>query len=189
MMHHTFPESMRCIPQVTVTIGKTRGVATVKWEASPTGDVIADAVVALLMHAQSSSASIRLSSKPCRHPRSKSEGDETEGEPSNKKLREDDTETTESRLHLIYDTLRDQFEKVEAVYESTNGTYEITTDAGFETGSLGADGVLVCTAKVEFDDSTGGNAEINVECSDEKLASNVLECLRNLASASAPLKT
>ncbi len=59
-----------------VTTGKTRGVAIVEWEASPEGDVIADAVVALLMHAQSSTASIRLTSKPCRHPRASDDVEE-----------------------------------------------------------------------------------------------------------------
>ena len=46
---------------------KRRGVAVVEWDASPANDVIADAVVALVMHAQTSAASIRLFSKPCRH--------------------------------------------------------------------------------------------------------------------------
>ena len=49
---------------VAVT-AKRRGVAVVEWDASPANDVIADAVVALLMHAQTSAASIRLFSKPC----------------------------------------------------------------------------------------------------------------------------
>ena len=54
--------------QIKVTVGggeKRRGVAVVEWDASPANDVIADAVVALVMHAQTSAASIRLFSKPC----------------------------------------------------------------------------------------------------------------------------
>ena len=39
--------------QVKVIAGKTRGV-TVEWDCSSVGDVIADSVVALIMHAQSS---------------------------------------------------------------------------------------------------------------------------------------
>jgi hypothetical protein len=170
--------------KVTVSLGKTRGVAVVEWEASPAGDVIADAVIALLMHAQSSAASIRLTSKPCRHPRAQDE----DGEPSAKKPREDDEGLTESRLRLICDTLRDQFDQVEAVYEGNIGTYEIKTDTGLESGVADEDGVLTCTAKVVFEDSVGGNAEITVECPDQKLASNVQECLRNLASTLVPLK-
>jgi hypothetical protein len=169
--------------KVTVSLGKTRGVAVVEWEASPAGDVIADAVIALLMHAQSSAASIRLTSKPCRHPRAQDE----DGEPSAKKPREDDEGLTESRLRLIRDTLRDQFDQVEAVYEGNVGTYEITTDTGLEAGVADENGVLTCIAKVVFEDSVGGNAEITVECPDQKLASNVQECLRNLASTLVPL--
>jgi hypothetical protein len=171
--------------KVTISLGRTRGVAVVEWEASPAGDVIADAVIALLMHAQSSAASIRLTSKPCRHPRAQDE----DGEPSAKKPREDDAEgLTESRLRLICDTLRDQFEQVEAVYEGNIGTYEITTDTGLESGVADENGVLTCIAKVVFADSVGGNAEITVECPDQKLASNVQECLRNLANTLVPLK-
>jgi hypothetical protein len=137
------------------------------------------------MHAQSSAASIRLTSKPCRHPRAQDE----DGEPSAKKPREDDAEgLTESRLRLICDTLRDQFEQVEAVYEGNIGTYEITTDTGLESGVADENGVLTCIAKVVFADSVGGNAEITVECPDQKLASNVQECLRNLANTLVPLK-
>jgi Pre-mRNA 3'-end-processing endonuclease polyadenylation factor C-term/Beta-Casp domain/Zn-dependent metallo-hydrolase RNA specificity domain len=43
--------------------------AIVEWEANPQGDVLADAIVALILQAQSCAASIRLTSKPCRHPR------------------------------------------------------------------------------------------------------------------------
>jgi len=162
--------------KVSVLLGKTKGVAIVGWAASPAGDVIADAVIALLMHAQSSAASIRLTSKPCRHPRP-SDDDST---PSSKKQRAEDT--TSSRLVLIKDTLKDQFEKVEAVYEGNTGIYEIITDTGLESSAVNDDGVLTCTAKVAFADDTGSQAEITVECSDMKLASHVRECLNGLAA-------
>lgn len=169
-----------------MTTGKTRGVAIVEWEASPEGDVIADAVVALLMHAQSSTASIRLTSKPCRHPRASEDATE---EPSKKQKVKDETTTSKSRLHLIYDTLKEQFKDVEAVYEGNTGSFEISSDAGFESGALGEDETLVCTAKVEFDDPSGATAKITVECPDKKLGSNVQECLQNLAAAAAPIET
>lgn len=153
-----------------------------EWEASPAGDVIADAVVALLMHAQSSTASIRLTSKPCRHPRV------SEEEASKKQKREEHT-TSESRLRLVYDTLKDQFETVEAVYEGNTGTFEITTDSGLGSSSLADDGWLVCTATVAFVDDSGKVAKITVECTDKKLAANVQECLQNLAAAAAPIQT
>ena len=175
---------------MTVSFGTSKGVAIVEWEASPAGDVVADAAIALLMHAQSSAASIRLTSKPCRHPRNENEKDTpegvTEGEPAAKKPRED---LTESRLRLIRDALRDQFVTVEAVFEGNTATYEIPVDCGLETGSVDEDGTVTCTAKVSFDDSTGESAEISVECVDEKVAANVLACLQNLATVIAPLQT
>eukprot|EP00584_Thalassiosira_punctigera_P005734 CAMPEP_0172534282 /NCGR_PEP_ID=MMETSP1067-20121228/6709_1 /TAXON_ID=265564 ORGANISM="Thalassiosira punctigera, Strain Tpunct2005C2" /NCGR_SAMPLE_ID=MMETSP1067 /ASSEMBLY_ACC=CAM_ASM_000444 /LENGTH=653 /DNA_ID=CAMNT_0013319059 /DNA_START=73 /DNA_END=2030 /DNA_ORIENTATION=- len=51
--------------QVNVVAGGTPGAVTVEWDCSSVGDVIADSVVALIMHAQSSAASIRLTSQPC----------------------------------------------------------------------------------------------------------------------------
>ena len=166
--------------QITIITGKSRGVATVEWEASPANDVIADAVVALLMHAQSSVASIRLTSRPCRH----GTAEVIEDEPSNKKQKT----TTESRLRLIRDVLLEQFESVEAVYESNSATYEITTDCRLESGVVDDDGSLVCCAKVEFDDDQGTCATVTVECADNKLAQNVRECIQSLAAAAAPLE-
>jgi cleavage and polyadenylation specificity factor subunit 3 len=166
--------------QITVTVGKTKGVATAEWDASPANDVIADAVVALVMHSQSSSASIRLTSKPCRHPRA------AEDEPASKIAR-DETTTTASRLKLISDSLKDQFQQVESVYESNRATYEITTDCGYDASVVSEDGTLVCNVSVEFEDDMGNNALITVECADTKLASNVRECIRNLTAAAGPV--
>jgi hypothetical protein len=155
-------------------------VAIVAWEASPAGDVIADAVIALLMHAQSSAASIRLTSKPCRHPRPSDE----DSVPSSKKSRPENV--VQSRLVLIKDTLKDQFEKVEAVYEGNTGTFEISSDCGLEPSAVNDDGELTCTATVSFVDETGSNAEITVECADQKLALHVQECLKGFAATFAP---
>lgn len=167
---------------VSVTVGNRKGIAVVEWEASPAADVIADALIALLMHAQSSAASIRLSSQPHHHPKN-----EESGEPSAKKQRSHNEDLTENRLQLIKGILKDQFSNVEAVYEGNTGTYEITTDCGLESRAS-EDGELTCTVKVIFDDATGSYAEITVECEDEKLATNVRECLRNLTVAFAPIK-
>ena len=168
--------------KVTISLGNSKSVAIVEWEASPAGDVIADAVIALLMHAQSSAASIRLTSKPCRHPRSV----EDEDGPSSKKAREDDLAS--SRLKLIADTLRDQFAEVEAVYEGNTGSFEIKTNTDLESGAADEKGAIICTLKVEFDDAMAQNAEISVECPDSKLAANVQDCIKNLAAAAAPLQ-
>lgn len=167
---------------VSIVLGMTNGVAIVEWEASPAGDVIADAVIALLMHAQTSVASIRLTSKPCRHPRSSDDGSAIS---SNKKSRAEDM--SQSRLTLIKDTLKDQFHTVEAVYEGNTGTFEITTDSGLDSNAATENGVLVCTAKVSFSDNTGSFAEIVVECPDQKLGSHVQNCLKGLASTLAPI--
>mmetsp|Transcript_28920 Transcript_28920/g.43620 ORF Transcript_28920/g.43620 Transcript_28920/m.43620 type:complete len:402 (+) Transcript_28920:704-1909(+) len=178
--------------QVKVTTGKTRGIATVEWEASPLGDVLADSVVALLMHAQSSAASIRLTSQPCGHQRkvsSSSEENEDGDQPPSKKLREEKSQsTTESRLRLIHNTLLEQFKNVEATYESRVGTFEIKTDAGLESGSLADDDVLICNVRVEFEDDMGIDSKITVECNDGKLATNIQDCIQNVATAAAPIK-
>lgn len=167
--------------QIKVKVGEKKGVAFIEWEASPANDVIADAIIALIMHAQSSAASIRLTSKPCRHPRA------AEDEPSNKISRDESTTTT-SRLKLIADSIKDQFEKVETVYEGNSATYEITTDCGHDTNAISEDGTLVCNVKVEFEDERGNNALITVECEDTKLANNIKDCIRNLTSAAGPVQ-
>eukprot|EP00934_Nitzschia_sp_Nitz4_P008826 Nitzschia sp. Nitz4//scaffold58_size112336//52644//55069//NITZ4_004031-RA/size112336-augustus-gene-0.23-mRNA-1//-1//CDS//3329554983//8816//frame0 len=169
---------------VSVTLGSLVGVARVEWEASPAGDVIADALIALLMHAQSSAASIRLTSKPCRHPRTN--GDSSSDEPSPKKSRQEET-LSENRLRFIQDTLREQFAQVEAVFEGKTGTYEITTDTGLDTDITNEEGPLTCSAKVAFSDDLASCAEITVECSDQKLAANVRDCIRAMAATLAPI--
>jgi len=192
--------------EVTVTTGKTKGIATVEWKASTVGDILADSVVALLMHAQSSAASIRLSGKPCFHrqPTNDDDTDSTDGpEPANKKARndndnnDDDTPTTtpkqtrtERILRLFHTTLLQQFATVEAVYDGAlRASFEIQTDAGLESGSLGEGNVLVCNATVEFEGgSLSTDAKITVECEDEKLGGNVRDCLKNVALTAAPLK-
>lgn len=167
--------------QVKVIAGKTNGVATVEWDCSSVGDVIADSVVALIMHAQSSAASIRLTGRPCSHRR--------------KKQREEDSDpkvTTEEYLKALYQALSDQFLSVEATYEANKGTFEINIDAknddkGDKEGEAAAkdDGALVCNATVEFEKDSDGTAKITVESEDEKLANNVRACLQGVAAASA----
>ena len=178
--------------QVKVTTGKTRGVATVSWDASPAGDILADAVVALLMHAQSSIASIRLTSQPCGHRRKKTPEDDDE--PASKKQKEEEEEeespanVIESRLRLIHNTLLEQFDNVEATYEGSTASFEIQTDTGLE--KYPADGgILTCTVKIEFEDESNGiEAKVTVECEDATLAGNLQECVKNVALSSAPIK-
>lgn len=132
------------------------------------------------MHSQSSAASIRLSGRPCNHKRKKQrEGAENE----------DPQKAIEDHLRIMLQSLRDNFISVEATYEAKKATFEITIDAN--TGNnVGADGEenqgLVCTAIVAFENDLNDVAKITVESEDEKLATNVRDCLQNIAIASAP---
>jgi hypothetical protein len=167
--------------QVTITTGKTRGVAIVEWKASPMGDIIADSVIALLMHAQSSAASIRLTSKPCNHKRNAQtpSDDMGEDEPERKRPR--------TILKIFHDTLLEQFESIEATFEARKASFEIKTDTRLDSVPLEAGNQLVCNVEIEFEDGNDLDARIKVECSDEKLSKNVQECLKNIAKAVNPL--
>lgn len=176
-----------CLSQISIKTGVKKGVATVEWLASPAGDVIADSVVALLMHAQSSSASIRLSSKPCRHPSDAGLLDDQNNKSSKKPRDDNDTSIdgiVESRLRFVYGLLKDQFRQVEAVYERNIASFEVVTDSGLESNIVADDdGKLRCNVKVEVDENTGDNAIISIECQDQKLAANIQKTIKNALSA------
>jgi len=90
-------------------------------------------------------------------------------------------------LNLIAHSIKDQFENVETVYEGNSATYEITTDCGHDASVISEDGTLVCNVKVEFEDASGNNATVTVECKDLKLSKNIRECIQNLAAAAGPV--
>lgn len=174
--------------QIKIKTGVQQGVVTIEWQASPAGDIIADSVVALIMHAQSSVASIRLSSKPCRHPNDNGLDDD---EQQKKKIKNEDgtsetiNEVVESRLRYVHALLKDQFQNVDAVYDSNIATFEIVTDSGLVT-TLDEDNededngkFLKCLVTVEVDKLAGDKAEIKIECRDEKFAANIQKTLRN----------
>jgi Pre-mRNA 3'-end-processing endonuclease polyadenylation factor C-term len=167
---------------VSIKTGLKKGVATVEWQASPSGDVIADSIVSLLMHAQSSAASIRLSSKPCRHYSDAELGDDDNK--SSKKIRDDVNELVESRLRFVHGLLKDQFREVDAVYEANKASFEILTDSGLESTPVGLDedGKLKCSVSIEVDKDYGDKAKIVIECQDQKLASNIQKTLKNALS-------
>ena len=169
---------------VQVVLAPNSGVALVEWDASPQGDVLADAVIALIMHAQSSAASIRMTSQPCRHYRAKEPAEEEESD-SNKRAKTR-TAVTSSRLKLIHKTLQAQFEKVETVYEGNKGTYEIQTDSGL--ASTVPEGGVSCTVQVLLEDDEGDSAQVSVESHDEELANQVRKCIQSLAHATQPIK-
>ena len=160
-------------------------MAIVKWKATPATDIVADALIALIMHAQSSAAAIRLSSTPCRHGSQVVNDSEVDGEGD---VQMNDVSLTENRLRLIADTLKDQFENVEVVYEGNSASYEIKTDTSLTPGIIQENEHLTCTVNVSFPDDSGGIAEIRVECLDELLAANIQECIRNLTRFAAPLR-
>jgi len=137
------------------------------------------------MHAQSSASSIRLTSKPCRHPRDQVSGDMK----SQKKQKAGDADIVGSRLRFIHALLKEQFQNVEAVYEGNMGSYEIVTDSGLEAGVLNEEGKLMCSVTVEFEDASGSKAKVVVECLDTKLAKNVQDMLHNAVTASTSIKT
>jgi len=170
--------------QVRVIVGSSKGVVLVEWIASPAGDVIADSVVALIMHAQSSSASILLTSKPCRHARSEDRDLEDDDA---KRQRSDGIDPSSERLRFLYATLTDQFQHVDAVYEGNRGTFEITTDSGLDSVE-DDDGKLRCVVEVRLEGSTASAAEIRVESKDVTLASNVQACLQSVVAASLPIE-
>lgn len=153
--------------------------------------MIADAVVALIMHAQTSAASIRLTGRPCSHRRKKVREASEEEEDNLKKQ-------TEEYLRASYQALKSQFLFVEAAYEANRGKFEIKIDAATtekkrenvdgDDDDADDDGAVVCNATVEFENGlVDGTAKITVESEDEKLASNVRVCLQNVAAAMAPI--
>ncbi len=170
--------------QVTVTTGKAKGVAIVEWKASPVGDIMADSVIALLMHAQSSAASIRLTSKPCLCQKRNAEGitpdiEEDKDMPEKKRPRQ--------LLRILHDTLLKQFDSIEATYEARKATFEISTDTRLDSVPMEAGKQLNCNVDIEFEEGNDIDAIIKVECIDEKLAKNVQECLKNVAKSLNPV--
>lgn len=155
--------------KVSITVGKTPGVATVVWQAHPENDVLADAVVALISQAQCSPAAIRLTSQPCRHRGSNAAEQQFPAEPA---------VLTESRIQIMRDTLRRQFENVEVVTEGNRATFEIrredTTD-------------VTCTLYVNFPDGQGQSATVHAESTDGALAQNVQDCIQSLVVATYPI--
>ncbi len=168
--------------QVNVTTGKSRGVAIVEWNASPVGDIMADSVVALLMHAQSSAASLRLTSAPCCPKRTAEEGS-----PDDQNAEGRERKRPRTILRIFHDTLLEQFDTVEATYEARKANFEISSDTRLDSVPLEEGNRLVCNVEIEFEEGNDIDARIQVECSDEKLAKNVQECLKGVAKSLNPV--
>mmetsp|Transcript_43655 Transcript_43655/g.64032 ORF Transcript_43655/g.64032 Transcript_43655/m.64032 type:complete len:521 (-) Transcript_43655:77-1639(-) len=161
--------------QVKIIIGKSRAIATIEWEASPVGDLLADAVIALIMHSHTSAASIRMTSTPCNHAQDplvhmkqqqqptkqhpdqpsaakRIKHEENYDQPSSIKQDPQQLSLQESHLRTINQLLLEQFDTVKPTYpDAYTGSYEIETDSGLESISLeNTNGVLRCTVRVEF---------------------------------------
>lgn len=138
------------------------------------------------MHAQSSSASIRLTSQPCR----RSHHQQTDSAPSPKKVKtESGRDLVDSRLKLLYGVLRQQFLNVDATYEGLDATFDIETDAGLAKDTLNEDGKLLCSVRVSFNDATATAAKVSVESRDTKLAANVEEMLQIAVKSATAVNT
>ena len=133
------------------------------------------------MHAQSSAASIRLTSKPCFHKRNSQTPDDSD------EAEEPDRKRPRTLLRIFHDTLLEQFDSVEATYEARKASFEINTDTRLDSVSLDDGNKLTCNVEIEFDADNDIDAKIKVECSDEKLGKNVQECLRNVAKSLNPV--
>eukprot|EP00588_Corethron_pennatum_P002225 CAMPEP_0194287154 /NCGR_PEP_ID=MMETSP0169-20130528/34082_1 /TAXON_ID=218684 /ORGANISM="Corethron pennatum, Strain L29A3" /LENGTH=821 /DNA_ID=CAMNT_0039033767 /DNA_START=48 /DNA_END=2513 /DNA_ORIENTATION=+ len=169
--------------RVCVTLGSTPVTAIVAWESGPVEDVLADAAVALLMHAQSSSAAVRMAGRPCNHHAKRARtGGGGEG----------DLVDNVTRLQLLHKMLRCQYESVQPDFEA--GTFVIGSahadrEEGNDTspvGELSATQPAVCTIKIEFESEDGSNAKLTVEGDDYKMNANVRDCVKNIISTSAP---
>ena len=146
--------------------------------------MLADAVIALLMHAQSSTASIRITSKPC------CRRSTTENQPPTKKTREDNTSNlVEHRLNLAFDLLRIHFEDVQSELDLNNyiGKFIVSSDLQ-DPDESDKMPEAICTVIIQFEDDSAMDAKISVESSDEKLASNIRDCLQSLTESAAPIQ-
>jgi len=189
-----------------VFIGKTIGIATVEWNASPLNDIVADSIVALLMHTQSSPASIRASSLPCGHSqrRRRKQGDslpvnqsgelDTLGGKDSINADDGTMDTEETRLkkkrssllRLCYQALVESYAHVDAVFDVSMATFEISLDRQ-ASADAEVESNSTCTVTITFEDESSLDAKISVEYVDAKIAAAIQDCLRSVSLAAAPI--
>ena len=179
---------------LTVDLNQPRK-AVLSWPAGPADDMIADATVAAIMHAQTSAASIRVTSKPCRHG-IRDAGEGGGGERAAKIVKEE-VEPNVARMKVVERALRDMFEEVKADYDG--GKFEVVCEkanpkvpdpeeeqegeGGNETTPQPTD--VTCYVTLNFQDD---GCEIRVECEEERQGMMVQDCLRQVAGAMQPVK-
>jgi len=163
-----------------VKITSSAGGNTVKlaWAASPVNDMLADACVALIMHAQSSAASIRITSKPCFHEKEEEEEEEEEEGGGRKKSKVEES-PKEVRLRMAKKLLDDLFKDVEADMEK--GIFTVKCEVNKEKEDV------VCVVTLEFSEDNSG-CRVSVDCADEQQGGLVKDCIMQLGKATAPFK-
>jgi len=164
--------------QLKIVLGEKRGIASVEWTANPVADLLADSVIALLMHSQSSAASIRLTSKPCRHRSIKTE------DPPSKKAKSVHQSFLEDLSKMLSN--HNQFEAVQANISENSATFELQTEMLLNAES-GQSESLKCEVQIHLDTDREMNMKVRVSCEDEKLARSIRDCIRCFADAASPI--
>ncbi|GMH93832.1 hypothetical protein TrVE_jg1883 [Triparma verrucosa] len=160
------------------------------WNASPVADMLADAAVALIMHSQTSAASIRITSKPCNH--GIREGEEKE---DNKKKKKEELSPRSARLKIVNRLLLDQFSRVEADYDG--GKFTVTCEKttppppppeGAEEDKMDVEEkkTVECFVTVRFEED-GSGCSVRVECEEGEQGRLVQDSLKQLATAMQPI--
>ena len=183
---------------VVLTVGSNTGVATLDWDAGPVGDLLADSAIALIMHAQSSAAGVRLASRPCGgggggggRPHDSDTGTDADADTGTDKKKRKKRENTpflegedltgltsnEIRLRVARKLLLDLYADVTA--DLSTGSFVINCEK--------VDGKdVVCEVNITFDED-GQGCKIRVQCEDETQGMGIRNCLRQMADATAPI--
>jgi len=167
--------------ELKIVLGDKRGIATVEWNASPVSDLVADSVIALLMHAQSSAASIRLTSKPCSHRSIKREFQDDD-QPNNKKIKS----VYQSFVETVHKILSDQFETVQVTLDENSAMFQLQTELVLNS-ETGLQESMKCEVYLQFIGDIEMNIKLKIKCDDKKIAANIRDCIRSLSDASRPI--
>ena len=149
-----------------------KDAVVLSWQSSPVTDLLADAAVAILMHAQGGGASVRMSGSPC-GAGSSDDGDVGETTLQPKSI-------NEKRLRIAKQLLEEQFSDVSADIEKGTFIIRVSSNAKNEETREIESKVVICGVKIVFNDKLG--CELRVRCADEKVGGNVKQCLCLLAA-------
>jgi len=188
--------------QVKVILGEVERTAIVEWDANPVCDMLSDAVIALIMHAQGSAASIRLTGSPCCGKKKVKKEDGIGSDLPNKKTRSDDgnrpsddSDIILNRFESVHTFLNEQFDNVKMELdfsESLSAIFyvygDLPSDAPTDEGKNSSLSLPVtCTVKLEFENKLGINAKLNVSGESEKIVSNIRSSLKHFVDGAGPI--